>query len=722
MLISPPFLPPRGDEQSEEDWLRAAMIEGKPGDGAFPVSFNFGWHGGVHLTAPITAGKSELVRAVADGKVIFLRKPTPRSSDKDHPLNYRGGWTDDGCVVIRHQTSIGNGPGASDICFYSIYMHLAEIDLQVKSNKSISRKDAIGYAGQIYGSQTRQIHFEIASDDINTKKLMGRLSGDIDVGKDGRVDAIYGEIYYCLPAGTPIFFFEPIKHIFEAQNQPPKLNKKSSLPPIVQMQPALLTSSAVIVGIATHPNAGLRNGDRRITTYDMSGEKIGESIYEVKKDYRLTAYAEDLAGGISKSKPVPQSALLEILRFGRIINKENETLPNIFIPHWLKISHQCGHGWVNLNANGVNKFSDADFPVWRGWSVIDDSSDGDSKCDSTKIRNWIFGSSKLQTMQIAASQLLQSSVLSKLEKAICKFPSEWSPTTVDRRWSWLKQSSPTWPTPLSEDDFKYLKQHVVALCFDLPEVHDAQWHWPTSNFIRHFRTCGWLSENELLRCIPAVYQMEKGERGSGLITIKISDDVAKKRIEKINAVMLMQVCRKYGIVTPMRTAHFLSQIFRETGLLQWFEERATGEDYEGNLELGNDTPGDGKRYKGRGLIQVTGRRNYTNYTKYRGRLGNESFLIEPNNNSIAIEPYNCADTAGIYWASRSVGGGLINLNCLSDKGVAERDLRAVTKNVNGAEDGKWTGLLERRCYLNVLSELMLDNFPVVLPCVGRKNV
>ena len=722
MLISPPFLPPRGADQSEDDWLHAAMIEGKPGDGAFPVSFNVGWHGGVHLTAPVTAGKSELVRAISDGKVIFLRKPTPRSSDKDHPLNYRGAWTDDGCVVIRHQTSIGNGADASEICFYSIYMHLAEVDSRVKENKGISRKDAIGCGGQIYGSQTRQIHFEIVTNDVSTKKLLGRLSGGVDVTKDGRIDAVYGEIYFCLPAGTPIYKSEPIKHLYEAYNQPAKPNKNSPLPPIIQMLPTLLTNSSIVVGVATHPNAGLSNGDRRITTYDMNGGKIGECIYERKKDYRLSAYAENLSGAISKNMPLAQSALLEILRFGRVINKNNEALPKIPVPHWLQISHGSGHGWVNLNANGINKFSDADFPTWRGWSVIDDSTDGDSRCDSSKIKDWIFGSSKAQTLQIATAQLSQSAILEKLEQAICKFPSEWSSTTVDRRWNWLKQSSPTWPTPLTEKDFKYLKQHIVALCFEVPEVNDAQWHWPPLNFIRHFRTCGWLSQNELIRCIPAVYQMEKGERGSGILTIKIGDDVAKQRIEKINPVLLMQVCRKYGIVTPTRASHFLSQIFRETGLLQWFEERGTGEEYEWNDQLGNDAPGDGKRYKGRGLIQVTGKRNYAAYTQYRGRSGNDSFLKEPNNKTIATDSYNCADTAGIFWVSRSIGGGLININCLTDKGVAERDLRAVTKSVNGAEDGKWTGLIERRCYLNVLSGVMLDNFPVIFPCVERKYV
>jgi predicted chitinase len=720
MLISPPFLPPRGDEQSEEDWLRAAMIEGKPGDGAFPVSFNFGWHGGVHLTAPITGGKSELVRAVSDGKVIFLRKPTPRSSDKDHPLNYRGGWTDDGCVVIRHQTSIGNGPGASDICFYSIYMHLAEIDLQVKFNKSISRKDAIGSAGQIYGSQTRQIHFEIVSDDNSTKKLLGRLSGDVDIRTDGRIDAVYGDVYYYMPAGTPIYDIEPVKNLVVANSQPAKKNKKSPLPPMEKISPSLLSNHAMIVCISTHPNAGVRNGDRKIITYNPDGEKNGESISEEKMDYRLSSYAEKLAKAVSKESLVATSAVLEILRFGRVINIEYENFPKTAIPYWSKISPSTGEGWVNLNAVNVKKFSDADFPKWSGWCVIDDSTDQNSKCDSDIIKSWIFGSNKVQDMQTAITHSSQPALSKKLGKTICKFPSEWSSKTVDQRWSWLKQGSSTLTAPLNDEDFKNLKQHIVALSFELPVVHEAQWHWPPGNFIRHFRTCGWLSQEELVRCVPAIYQMEKKKRGSSCITVKIGAATAKQRIEKIGASLLMQVCRKYGIVTPMRIGHFLSQIFRETGLLQWVEEGATGEEYEGNTDLGNTMPGDGVRFKGRGLIQVTGRTNYEKYSDYRGMSDNTSFLIEPNNQLIAKNQYNCADAAGIFWASRYIGGGLMNINCLADHGIDEQFLRRITKMVNGAEDGKSTALFERRSYLSVLAKVLLDNFPSIVPCEERK--
>ncbi|MEA3121897.1 MAG: hypothetical protein QOH33_1458, partial [Paraburkholderia sp.] len=116
MIISPPFLPSQsghdmdsanaGDSvRSDQDVCAAGMHECAPGNGAYPVSYSLGWHGGPHLIAPRAAnGHTEPVRAIADGVVVYVRKTD--ASDKA-ALRYRGVRTDDGCVVIRHTTEIG---------------------------------------------------------------------------------------------------------------------------------------------------------------------------------------------------------------------------------------------------------------------------------------------------------------------------------------------------------------------------------------------------------------------------------------------------------------------------------------------------------------------------------------------------------------------------------------------------------------------------------------
>jgi len=128
----------------------------------------------------------------------------------------------------------------------------------------------------------------------------------------------------------------------------------------------------------------------------------------------------------------------------------------------------------------------------------------------------------------------------------------------------------------------------------------------------------------------------------------------------------------YGIDTSLRQAHFLAQVGHESGSFRYTEELASGAAYEGRADLGNTQPGDGQRFKGRGLIQLTGRANYTAYGLDKG----QDFVDGANPSLIATDVGLAIDVACWFWTRK-------NLNTLADAD----DVRAVTLRVNGGLNG-----------------------------------
>ena len=129
--------------------------------------------------------------------------------------------------------------------------------------------------------------------------------------------------------------------------------------------------------------------------------------------------------------------------------------------------------------------------------------------------------------------------------------------------------------------------------------------------------------------------------------------------------------KKYGITTPLQKAHFLAQIAHESGNYVYREEIASGAAYEGRKDLGNVRPGDGVRFKGRGYIQITGRANYAQFSKYCG----EDLTANP----AALATKYAADTATWFWKTR-------NLNSHA-KDDSLRSIKAITRRINGGFNG-----------------------------------
>jgi putative chitinase len=131
---------------------------------------------------------------------------------------------------------------------------------------------------------------------------------------------------------------------------------------------------------------------------------------------------------------------------------------------------------------------------------------------------------------------------------------------------------------------------------------------------------------------------------------------------------------EHGITANgLRLAHFMAQMSHESGGFRFMREiwgpTPTQLRYEGRDALGNTRPGDGKRFMGRGIIQITGRANYAEYGAITG-------LDLINTPELAEHPENAVWIACAYWYRR-------RLNTLADAD----DVQAVTRRINGGLNG-----------------------------------
>lgn len=127
-----------------------------------------------------------------------------------------------------------------------------------------------------------------------------------------------------------------------------------------------------------------------------------------------------------------------------------------------------------------------------------------------------------------------------------------------------------------------------------------------------------------------------------------------------------------GINSPLRMAHFLAQLGHESGELKYSEEISSGEAYEGRIKLGNTEAGDGKLFKGRGLIQLTGRTNYKKYGDARGK----DYLSGDNPKLLATDTNVSVDAACWFWVKNG-------LNAAADAD----DILKITMRINGGTNG-----------------------------------
>ena len=164
---------------------------------------------------------------------------------------------------------------------------------------------------------------------------------------------------------------------------------------------------------------------------------------------------------------------------------------------------------------------------------------------------------------------------------------------------------------------------------------------------------------------------------------KICPSAQRVNIDKY-LTLLNGAMPRYDINTPHRVASFLAQLLHESGGFMYVKEIASGAAYEGRKDLGNTEEGFGVKYKGRGLIQLTGFANYKEVGK--------DFAIDLINKPELLEtPKWAVESACHFWKSH-------NLNAICEA----HDVTKVTKIINGGR----MGLAERQHYFEKAKEIL----------------
>ncbi|MFL9920609.1 hypothetical protein PQR75_35630 [Paraburkholderia fungorum] len=776
MITSPPFLPEAGLASNDADVIDPmmdAVDKFELAHGIYPIAFDRRWHPGMHLAPRM---QNEKVRAIADGEVVAYRVC-------QHAFDGGGGVPDSnaGFVLLKHTTDTGEG---RKLTFYSLYMHLLELDgyndhgfhpdvvpsflrtaspgpdmlppvvapAQAGGGRKVYRKDVLGLTGRCHGQL--HLHFEI----FMTKPDFDAYFGATQLGHEQVVTPAttdyWGSSYYVIPPHQQFF---PLPPGTDA-------NKKLHGIPFEQLDVGQ-NADTLYVEVWFHKGGKFTKvwrdaGGGRLEL--LTEQPLREPNYEYDMYKRATAlYAACPSDGY------------ELLRFGRILGTP-VTLPEAARATWMQVAFAAGRkGYVDVNNRAVLKLSDADFPFFKGWKKISEGNgpfNADGLCDIDALKKILKDAKDHETPQEAAQieEYQKEDVLVRYVKStdgvreqlrgfVCEAPSEWDSTHNEERYRKLKEAGEFYEGNAAgyAKFLNLLKSFQFWDHTGLPAGGKLWFFHPTA-FIRHFRKCGWRSLRELAQTLPR--HLSNGARGD------INWDMATDRWQQGYGVpgaamppdiyiVMNRMWMKYGFLTAQRQAHFLAQIFKETGALRTTVEagdtrylrtmyevltpQEAGDDFDHNHAwlhgmgflkdrdrptyiaqrpaeiahkahvLGNTQPGDGPRFRGRGLIQLTGRGAYKAYSDYR----HFDFTADPSPRLLSTHPVSITDSAGYFWVSKVMQspntGALrsgMNINRRADLGTADSNVSAVATPVNGGS----TGLTERKEFFRYVHFILGD--------------
>jgi predicted chitinase len=745
MIISPPFLPQSGLASSDEtdtDPMMTAVEALEPGyHGVFPVTFDRRWHGGIHL---VPGSPDEPVRAIADGEVVAYRVSQNPISDGhiDESTGQEALNTNNGFVLLRHVTDTGDG---RTITFYSLYMHLLDLTAQqtlgaqqpVTSSQDTSppvlaawllqagdgvrqgngnkvhRKDILGHWGQSQG--LRHLHFEIFMTGEDFTAWLDQSGHSVQLGEKHPVqptsDDWWGHAYFVIPAtaefvarpGTP--HDDPWFPVLSAGKLP---NDRSKL-----------YVEAYFHKGQRYTRAWLdENGDGNCVLLTPQPVKDNFSDYEYKLYERALAFYSTCP-----------SDGYELLRFGRILTPSPTLNSAQEKATWVAVPFDANgtQAYVDISRTSVIKLSDADFPFFTGWQKIDSNNaplDANGLFSYRRLRQ-LIGDAMATAYDVSQDDPKFSlddqfthyvqgndTVRSGMAGFVCHTSSEWDPVNNDQRYQDLNKPDGYFGKceDTDPDGYERFSGFLKKLQFmdQIPSLAGGKkfWFFHPLAFIRHFRKCGWLSQDEFKQ----IYSDRRYSRHQQ----PTPDQLRATYLNPLNL-----ATRKFGLTSQARLAHFLGQgavesawltSMQETSMLgqlqsngfhgtvinaastalestvgHWygqipaeddawfrstkFNSHATRITGSYDWRNGNCDREDAQKFRGRGFKQLTGRSNYADYWTFKGWISGASFTAswwtDPaylahnrsdmtkipamvNDPQRVALPENCLDSAGFY--------------------------------------------------------------------------
>ncbi|MBN1961242.1 MAG: hypothetical protein JW841_09860 [Deltaproteobacteria bacterium] len=367
---------------------------------------------------------------------------------------------------------------------------------------------------------------------------------------------------------------------------------------------------------------------------------------------------------------------------------------------WGETTTPAGKGWVDITLDTISrKFAHAglsaiSFYDWAKWKKFEEAASTkageeffsqDGFCDiapliesvekdtSGKARAGSKADKALSDSEMKTA-LSDANFRDQMRAAACLHPSEWDATDM-KKWERLKK--PPWNMPSAEfANHKALIQKLQlfkdAFAGTTPAPASATvWHLHPLGFIKQLRGMKGVTVDQIKRIMPHA---------------KLAN--INKFIGHLNAAM-----ERYQINTPLQQAHFLAQLAHESEQLKATEEHASGDDYEWRFNLHNIRPGDGRKFKGRGLIQLTGRLNYSIYGAYIG------VDLTTNPAQLATDPMLACDVSAWFWR-RGPNGDLGRLATKADAPT----VTLITKRINGG----YNGLKQRKEFFFNAVRVLID--------------